>query len=182
MSTPPTLHQVNTVYLKIWKESVYTNITMVRAILDAMYPEAGDPWMDFLAAMSNDVATTWQAQTRKSEKRGSLLKAFKKPDFDTVQVNEKLWKAGNGLCTAFTICVNETAQAGATYVDFNNQHRAAQRGAAEGKVLMIDSAAGMVRELAEGEEIDTWKNIGEGQISWREVTDCAFYMKGFSSC
>jgi hypothetical protein len=81
---------------------------------------------------------------------------------------EFLWEGGNGLCTSFAIAVNETAELDAKYVDYRNTHRAAHKVEEDKSVLVVDSTAGKVVSLDNGELLEKWLNI-YGKVKWDKV-------------
>jgi hypothetical protein len=173
-------------YVNIWKASAYTNLRMMRYIISHKYPDSEKPWTAFLGAL--DAST---ASTAKDDNCWELATACKKSVFQMygrkppVWSNslDYLWEDGIGLCTSLAIAVNEASNLDANYADYKNRgHRAAHKHFGDDDpIIIIDSGAKKVFQLAPKEVNDQWKNTGK-DVSYRDVGFYSFLSQALVTC
>ncbi|KAF2123814.1 hypothetical protein P153DRAFT_391241 [Dothidotthia symphoricarpi CBS 119687] len=168
-----TLEVANQKYLEVWQNSVYSNVVMMRYIVGRIFLESSTPWDDFFTTCDLRVRTGidqdqwWSRATELASAKKPIFfgPEKEKPVWDEI-IPDNLWLGGNGLCTSFTIAVNEESGLKANYTNYET-HRAAHKVNKETKsTTLIDSSAGYAFEMEEDEEVGTWQNQGKSAPIW----------------
>ncbi|KAF2026529.1 hypothetical protein EK21DRAFT_115775 [Setomelanomma holmii] len=110
-----TLDKTNATYLALWENSTYTNFAMIRYILEKMYHDSTNPWIDFFVLCDRRMTPNLSNKALWEEASGFV--AAKKPQLFGTQrslwddkIPTNLCAGGDGLCTSFRsrLTVNRT--------------------------------------------------------------------------